>query len=268
MGSPYIYLTDLDIILLNIAILPIAVLVNIQIHHPVSYCMKACSGDCKVIKTYASKKNTVRKVECNGKLYVVKKYSDEFISGLRVEEDVLKMCMKKDIPVPRVIDIREDTLKLEHIPGANCKELFESGETKSVLSGIARWLAGFHTSFNFRKRRGDCILANFIFCDDKVYGIDFEESADDCCLRDIGDMCTSILRMDPSFTHERFELVEYFLDQYYCNVGPEREDITPHLVGSLLHYSRYGSSREQMKLWAAKIKEQGLDGILRNILSE
>lgn len=218
------------------------------------------------IKRYSSKKNTVQKVEFKDKFYVVKKYDDDL--GSHTEIKILEECKKLKIPVPEIIERSEDILILEHIPGINCKKLFDSEETDAVLSGIAEWLCDFHSSFEYGRLRGDCILANFIWSDPKIYGIDFEESGQGNYLRDLGDMCTSILRMRPAFTDNRFRQVEYFLHEYFaCSTEP-RTDITPHLVEALLHYSNYGSQREELKRWAIRIKEEGLDDIIQNSLSE
>ncbi len=230
--------------------------------------MKPDPDNWTVIKTYTSKKNTVRKVEFDGKYYVVKKYDDDFIKGLEVEEKVLEECKKYEISVPQIKGSSEDILILEHISGTNCKELFDSEETDVVLSGIAGWLCDFHSSFGHKKRRGDCILANFILSDMEIYGIDFEESRDENYLRDIGDMCTSILRMRPAFTDKRFGQVEFFLDEYFACSSKPRVDITDHLVESLLHYSNYGSQGEELKRRALQIKEEGLGSIIRNLRSE
>ncbi len=221
-----------------------------------------------VIKTYTSKKNTVRKVECDGKYYVVKKYHDDFITGLQVEEKVLEECGKNQVGVPEIIEKLEDSLILEDISGTNCKELFDSQETGAVLSGIAEWLCDFHSSFGHKKRRGDCILANFILSDTEIYGIDFEESQEGNYLRDIGDMCTSILRMRPAFTFKRFRQIDYFLDEYFACSSKPRIDITDYLVESLLHYSNYGSQKEELKRWAVRLKEVGLDNIIQSLRSE
>ncbi|MFO8109436.1 MAG: hypothetical protein R6U17_02795 [Thermoplasmata archaeon] len=228
--------------------------------------MKSEPYNCKIIDTYGSKKNTVHRVECKGEYYIIKKYSEEFIHGLLVEETILNECSKIEIGAPVVIERKKDTLILEYIPGSNCKILFDSEgkeKIKRMLSQIAAWLDHFHRSFNYKKSRGDCILANFIQCDSRIYGIDFEESGGDY-LRDIGDMCTSILRMEPSFTKENFTFAEYFIDEYFFNSDLSRRDVTASVVGSMRHYSKYGSTGKKMKRWSEKIKEEGLNNIFQN----
>lgn len=213
-----------------------------------------------------SKKNKVFKIKYEGKYYIAKRYIRESIDGLNRECVVLKECEKKGLCVPEVVDIAGNILILEYIPGINCKKLFDSKDDgiKTVLSGIADWLSQFHSSFDFRERRGDCILENFIIHDSVIYGIDFEECVNGDYLRDIGDICTSILRMKPSFTEDKFFLVEYFVGEYFTHSSRDRVDITDGLVESLLHYSRYGSQGEMMKRWAERIKKDGLDNISPN----
>jgi len=216
----------------------------------------------KVVQVLDSKKNKVYKVEIQGNYLIVKKFDPKFRDNLKTELTLLKECRNKGLRVPELIDIKDDTLILEYISGTNCKKIFDSRENvDKILSGIAEWLARFHTSFGFDKRKGDCILANFILFDDKIYGIDFEEAQTGDFLRDLGDMCTSVLRMRPAFTDEKFNQVEFFLDIYFSKVSKPRVDITEKLVESLLHYSKYSSQGELMKKWGDKIKEEGLDNI-------
>ncbi len=222
---------------------------------------------CKVITTFDSKKNKVKKIEYQGQYFVVKKYEDEFIENLHIEKKVLIECLERGITTPKIVDSKPKMLVLEYIPGIDCKSFFdrkEKEEIRGMLESIAAWLADFHEEFSQQRRRGDCILANFIIQDPLICGIDFEEAEQSAPLRDIGDMCTSILRMEPSFTEEKFNLVKYFIDEYFSESSREKIDITEEVVESMLHYSRYGSQRMLMESWAKKIKEVGLDNITQN----
>lgn len=218
-----------------------------------------------VIKTLKSKKNTVKKVEFEGEHYIVKEYDPEFISGKQVEEEILKNCDERGVPVPKIIGSSEDTLIMEFVSGKNCKRLYDSTDDetirKNVLDAIANWLSEFHKSFDYNTRRGDCILANFILKDEKVYGIDFEESEKGDPFRDVGDMSTSILRLRPEFTEERFSQMRFFIDKYFSDAPVPRKDLTEPVALSLLHYSKYSSMGELMKEWAQKIRSNGLSKI-------
>jgi len=221
----------------------------------------------EVITTFDSKKNKVGKIEYQGQNYVVKKYEYEFIENLHIEKRVLDKCLERGVTVPKIVYIKQNMLILEYIPGIDCKSFFdtkEQEEIKQMLANIAAWLGDFHDEFSHKRRRGDCILSNFILQSSLIFGIDFEESQQSSPLRDVGDMCTSILRMRPSFTQEKFTLIKYFIDEYFANVSRKKIDITDEIVESMLHYSRYGSQRELLKSWAEKIKEVGLDNISRN----
>jgi len=218
-----------------------------------------------VEKTFKSRKNKVQKIKYDGEYYVLKKYNPEFLEGLEIEREVLKSCYEKGIPVPKVSGFKEDRLILEYISGDNCKELYDKTDDgrirKKILSYIASWLSKFHKEFEFKKRRGDSILANFILAEDKVYGIDFEESEDGDPFRDMGDLCTSILRLRPAFTKKRFMQVDFFIDQYFSEAPVPIKDITEPVALSLLHYSRYSSMGGLMKKWAEKIRSNGLSSI-------
>ncbi len=223
------------------------------------------AGKWKEIENYKSKKNTVKKIEYKGDYFVLKKYDPEFIEGLEVERDILERCDEKGIPVPKIKSSKEDRLILEYISGDNCKELYDKTEDgrmrKKILFNIASWLGEFHKEFEFKKRRGDSILANFIMAKDKVYGIDFEESEDGDPFRDVGDLCTSILRLRPAFTNKRFKQADFFIDQYFSEVPVPIKDLTEPVALSLLHYSKYSSMGGLMKKWAEKIRSNGLSSI-------
>jgi len=162
------------------------------------------------------------------------------------------------LAVPEFIDYTDDLLILEYIPGDDCKTLFGQGHER-VLQSIARWLADFHEAFDHDRRRGDCILANFIMHESQIYGIDLEESSQGNYLRDVGDMCTSILRMKPAFTDQRFSQMRSFIASYFDRKDPV--DITESVVEAMDHYSRYGGQHEELKRWSEKIKEFGLKDI-------
>ncbi|MFO7991391.1 MAG: phosphotransferase [Thermoplasmata archaeon] len=219
-----------------------------------------------ILEKYASKKNNVFKIEYGGNRYVVKRFSDEFKEGMEREKEVLTRCMESGVHVPRIIEYRHGSLVMEYIPGDDCKNSFlDRGVDgkKELLAKVAGWLFDFHKAFEFKGRRGDSILANFILSRRDIYGIDFEESVEGDYLRDIGDLCTSVLRLKPAFTESRFSMVRYFLDEYFTRSGRDEVDINEQLVGSLLHYSRYSSMGDLMERWADKIQENGLASILQ-----
>lgn len=221
-----------------------------------------------VEKTLKGKKNNVQKIKYDGKYFVLKKYSPEFINGLEIEKDILETCRERDILVPKIIETKDDAIILEYISGKNCKRLFDKTDDekvkKRILLGIASWLAKFHKEFELKKCRGDSILANFILTDDKVYGIDFEEAEDGDSYSDLADMCTSIMRLRPAFTEERFSQTKFFLKEYFSKSPAPMKDMTEQVSRSLIHYSKYSSMGEIMKEWAEKIRSNGLSSTLQS----
>jgi len=234
----------------------------IKIHIPrgTSEAMRIDPDSWEVLETYDSRKNTVQKVKYGDELFIVKRFNPDLVSGLAVEREILRNCEEMGIAVPELIDSTDDLLILEYIPGDDCKTLFDRGDV-DVLRSIAGWLADFHGAFDDSRRRGDCILANFIMHDSRIYGIDLEESSQGNYLRDVGDMCTSILRMKPAFTDQRFSQMRSFVAWYFDFASKEPVDIADSVVEAMDHYSRYGGQREELKRWSEKIKEVGLEDI-------
>lgn len=225
--------------------------------------MKTDPSDGDVKKKFKSRKNKVFMVEYQGKERVVKEYREGSHEKLLVERNLLVGCEKRGIPVPKVMGSTGDTLVLEYIPGPDCKILFEQGHVH-ILPLMARWLADFHEAFAHGYRKGDCILGNFLYHDKVIYGIDFEESSQGDPLRDLGDMCVSILRMGPSFTPERFLQVNSFIGAYFECFSQQPVDLTDPVVEAMDHYSKFGSDGEELRKWGDRIKEVGSDSIFQN----
>ncbi len=219
----------------------------------------------EIIDTFRSKKNDIFKIRKDDDIYILKKYDTEFFKNFKNEFNTLNECRNRGIKVPKILGHNREILLLEYLPGHDCKKLFLESKNKNtkkhILSGIAEWLSNFHSAFKFEKRKGDCILTNFIYSDDEVYGIDFEESIEGDYLRDIGDLGTSILRLKPSFTEERFSMVDHFITQYFSYTSREKVDLTEKIVESLEHYSKYSSHGKVMKEWAEMILRNGLSNI-------
>lgn len=223
----------------------------------------------KIVKSFRSRKNDVRLIKKDNIYKVMKVYPDINSERLSEELKVLEDCLSQGIPVPRVCHRTENTIILEYLKGDDCRTLFDDPKVDDymIIDGVACWLSGFHVAFSERKR-GDCILSNFILTDTGLYGIDFEESTLGDQMDDLGNMCTSILRMRPSFTDTRFSQVEYFIKKYFLERGISKVDITDHIADSLLYYGRYGSMGDEMNCWAQKIKKEGLDSIIERSLSK
>lgn len=220
-----------------------------------------------ILEKYESRKNNVFKIKVHGNQYVVKRYSDEFEDGMGREVDVLTRCKEMDLKVPEIVEIQDNYLMMEYISGDDCKNSFlDRGVDgkKELLIKIAVWLSDFHGTFDFEMRRGDSILSNYILSRRDIYGIDFEESVEGDYLRDLGDLCTSVLRLKPAFTKGRFSMVRYFLDEYFTRTQRDEVDISEQLVGSLLHYAKYSSMGDLMERWAEKIGDDGLTSIIQN----
>jgi tRNA A-37 threonylcarbamoyl transferase component Bud32 len=220
------------------------------------------------MERFPSRKNKVSKVLLDGKELVEKVYAADRARLATTEYDVLLHCIREGVAVPEPVELRNGSIVMKLVAGDNLSALFERSEVRhersatssdALRDGLASWLASFHRSYGFRFCRGDCILRNFIMSGDRLYGLDFEEAHEGDPLEDIGQLWTSILRLRPSFTRERFAFASAVTRAYWKLTGAERADSLPLAVADGLdHYAPFGPDGPELRRWAEIIRRDGI----------
>ncbi len=221
------------------------------------------------IERFPSRKNQVSKVLLDGKELVAKVYAKERAQLAAAEYEVLLHCVRKGVQVPEPIEMRGGSIIMKLVSGENLSDLFErveihhEGPQQSSLSrSLASWLASFHRAFGFRLCRGDCILRNFVMSGGQLYGLDFEEAHEGDPLEDLGQLWSSILRMRPAFTKERFAFASEMTSEYWRLTGVDRMDDLPKAVADgLEHYAPFGSDGPELRRWAEAIRRDGIGAL-------
>lgn len=168
------------------------------------------------IVNIGGKKNIVCKITfSNNESAVLKLYQE---GNKENEIKILKICRKLEIDAPKILQIGNDYLILEYIKGENMGDLISESISEAQLKILAEWLYNFHklmkTHMGKNWIKGDSRVANFILQNNKIYGIDFEESRKGIWQRDIAEITTSILDMNPMFTQWKIQLSRKFIKYY------------------------------------------------------
>jgi len=208
-----------------------------------------------ILAQFQSKKNTVihltfiRKTESLPKEVVIKIFRND---NANTEYDILKKLYRQDIPVPNILFFKKPYLILEKIEGINLCDFInyrlyrvadlDSLDTKSknellmCIERLANWLSKLHINNIIEDKehahtkvlnKGDTRLRDFIYnlSDNKIYGVDFEESYEGNHIDDIAWICCSLLDTKPgifekNYPKSKIELINYFLKSYY-RINPE-----------------------------------------------
>lgn len=218
-----------------------------------------------------SKKNTVAYVTMNEKPRVLKWFVPGLKKQMKAEYEVLKEGSPKlNIPTIHEMDEENNVLIMGYITGENLCDVINdektsTSEKQKLIVLLAKWFADFHDHFKTEGQfriRGDPTLRNFIF-NDKIWGVDFEESRMGLPSEDIAGACASILSTDPMFTKEKFELCKLFLESY-TSLTPERiKNISNEISYALLEKIQWRPGDEEtLRRYSKIIKQQGLDKVI------
>jgi hypothetical protein len=163
------------------------------------------------------------------------------------EFNTLKRLRKQDLSIPDVFFYKNPYLILEKINGVNLCDFINEKlvdvvdleslklETrKEILSSIeklAEWFSQLHWKNIVEERdqsqtivlnKGDTQIRDFIYnpAENKIYGLDFEDSYEGRHIDDIAWVCCSLLDTNPGIFEQtvpkaKLELVNLFLRSYY-----------------------------------------------------
>jgi tRNA A-37 threonylcarbamoyl transferase component Bud32 len=219
-------------------------------------------------KKFDSKKNTVAYVTIDDKPRVLKLFVPGFKRQMKTEVNTLKKGSTKiNIPVIHKMDEKNNVIIMSYITGKNLCDILndkkiEIVEKERLIKLLAEWLNDFHKFFKMEENfqiRGDSNLKNFIY-NDRIWGVDFEESRIGKPVEDIAGLCASILTTDPMFTNEKFRLSKLFIE-YYLKIAPVITDnINDEIAYSLLEKIQYRPEDEPiLRKYSKIIKNKGLE---------
>lgn len=179
--------------------------------------------NCKKKKVFFSRKNSVSLHCYNAKveefLFIKKIYKTA--GDAEKEYANLGKIVSLSIPAPKILACDGNALYLEYLQGIIFTDILEYNllPAKIWTSALARWFWNLHSSTRDKYGRVilkyDCNLRNFLYANNMVYGLDFEDSVRGYPVEDIGQVCAYILANRPAFSRTRLAEVTLFV-QNYC----------------------------------------------------
>jgi tRNA A-37 threonylcarbamoyl transferase component Bud32 len=166
-------------------------------------------------KRLQSKRNLVFKFTTDDKKFAVKKFDEKHAVH---EYHTLKQVYDKGVKVPRpLILIGENVLITEFIEGSNLCDQLNKTLDVAYSDSLAEWFFRLHASFRRNHDsmvKSESILRNFIDSRDGIFGVDFEFSHYGDPLKDVGEICASILDTHPMFTDEKLKICRELIHSY------------------------------------------------------
>lgn len=209
--------------------------------------MEDISGFSKIQKFY-SKRNEVYLVkdieEPDGENHVLKVFKGrQKERRKRIEENFLKDTGKSFLHVPELLLVGKDYLLMEYINGSTLLDILIRNE-KSGSSDDQPFYAVIDFIYDYcqltLKLTGqnhilkDINLRNFIYRENELYRIDFEDCAPGYIEEDIGKLFAFILTYDPVFTGWKIlkimNLFKYLSEKYSVPAGDIRAEMKRELI--------------------------------------
>ena len=185
----------------------------------------------KEIKLRSKRNNVFRIVEDEG-IYILKKFENH--ENYIREKEVLSILKKAGINVPSIIKAEENYLYLEDLGEVNFLEWYEEQEKNNALNismvyELCSWFKDFYSAvFEFYKKQFilyDVNFKNFIICDNKVYGIDFEQVKPGHIEEDAGRLVAFGLTYNPSMTEWKMDFRNILINILSNELNIEKEKI-------------------------------------------
>lgn len=185
----------------------------------------------KEIKLRSKRNNVFRIVEDEG-IYILKKFENH--ENYIREKEVLSILKKAGINVPSIIKAEENYLYLEDLGEVNFLEWYEEQEKNNALDismvyELCSWFKDFYSAvFEFYKKQFilyDVNFKNFIICDNKVYGIDFEQVKPGHIEEDAGRLSAFALTYNPSMTEWKMDFRNILINILSNELNIEKEKI-------------------------------------------
>ncbi len=209
-----------------------------------------------------SKKNSVfhlklldqssEEIDVVAKMFIEGKYENELT--------ILSTSYTHGLSVPQILDARENVILMIFIPGEVIVDRINRTFEPKIIEQLAEWYFKFHSLY--RQVKADPRLRNFIYHDEQIFGVDFEESHPGHWMIDIGGVCASLLDTNPIFDSRKRVLSWHLLDTYLSYLGEER---TPSIEA--LFITTIADTLKQTSIWrddatilelSERIRQEGL----------
>lgn len=153
-------------------------------------------------KLFNSRKNSVRLEDG----IIIKTFVNEDCAICEFE--TLNYLHQSGLRVPKPIAFHKGEIAMEYIPGQLFPAIMEEYEEEALditpmIKEIIDWLMSYYTALNVKvtnQNRGDVSLDNFIFTNNGVYSVDFEDESRGNIDQDFGKLVAKMLVIEPKNT--------------------------------------------------------------------
>jgi tRNA A-37 threonylcarbamoyl transferase component Bud32 len=184
-----------------------------------------------------------------------------FVTGYFENElDILSKCHREGLPVPWVLKAENGVILMDYIPGETLTEYVNRTFDSTIIDILAKWYHKFHGITGLVKE--DPRLRNFIWNEDILFGLDFEEAHVGHWVIDIGGVSASLLDTDPIFDKRKQRLAWQFLETYLglCNLKRNQEIDTLFIetIANTLEKTSYWRQDSRIQALAERIRQDGM----------
>ena len=142
-----------------------------------------------------------------------------FVFGNFDRELLIYQCLNEaHVDHASIIDVRGDELVLEYLNGIDLLTLFLKYEQSQIsfVHMLNLWFEYMQAFYKATKhyRHGDVHLGNFIFVNEKVIGLDFEQAQQEDPIKDVSDLVCYILFYHPVLTKYKMETIKEWINHH------------------------------------------------------
>jgi hypothetical protein len=184
-----------------------------------------------------------------------------FVTGYFENEiDLLHKCHEGGLPVPPVIASENGVILMDFVPGATLTEQINKTFDSRIIDNLANWYYNFHKITGVIKE--DPRLRNFIWNENTLFGLDFEEAHEGHWMTDIGGVSASLFDTNPIYDNRKRVLAWQLLETYLSLHNLERNsDIDGQFIEKIADTLEKTSSWRQdssIKDLAERIRRNGI----------
>lgn len=210
----------------------------------------------EIIKQFKSRQNQVCLINARNEqgreYYVYKQHSSDHAEK---EKITLKELYSKGVKVPKVLHSNKTAILMEYLDGDTLIERIEFLEQmnysgKKEITEVVRFLKEFYEALGDRIH-WDINFSNFVFHEDNLWGVDFEDVTQGEKETDMGRFIAFLMTYAPAFTKWKL----HFLREFYP-MAKEYLKIDKHKVRiAMMDEFLRIQQRRQIKLLDADIQK-------------
>lgn len=166
-----------------------------------------------------SKRNLVSRIVNEDRTFISKNFVS--IDSFEHECEVLNVLKKAGVNVPNIIKIHEQQLLLEDLGDFTLLSWYENLEKQNscdyenILYELCLWLKSFYIAtkshYNNSYIISDVNMRNFMIKNNKIFGIDFEQSCFGGIEEDAGKLSAYALTYNPAMTEWKLRFRDKFI---------------------------------------------------------